>query len=199
MPGYSTTVREHYENVWCAKSEVLRWTQGPTHELPNDFCILEFPPTASKTGWGYATCCMWQEGDAAGSEHSELLELHMWSPARSLHCSGQGNHVELLTIVAHFHRTGAKLGLGHTVNFGRPWQPQSNCDYGLISLPYLDGPDLEDLQIGNVSVRCLWLIPITQEEVAFKRANGLDALEDLFEETSFNYLDAPPRYSVTRK
>lgn len=199
MPNYPALVRAHYENVWGVKSEFLKWTKGPSHDLPKDFCILEFAPTPSKSGWGYATCCMWDEEDAVGAEQAELLELHLWSPVKSLTCSGQGNHLELLTAVAHYHRTGAKLGMGHTVNFGRPWLPGSNCDHGLVSLPYLDGPSLEDLHMENISVRCLWLIPITQEEVDFKRENGLDALEELFEETAFNYLDSPPRYSVTRK
>jgi hypothetical protein len=48
-----------------------------------------------------------------------------------------------VTAIAHFHRTGSALGLGHTVNFGRPWLPTSSCTHGLGSLPYLDGPDLE--------------------------------------------------------
>lgn len=49
-------------------------------------------------------------------------------------------------MTAHFHRTGSALGLGHTVNFGRPWLPGSSCTHGLVSLPYLFGPELEWLQ-----------------------------------------------------
>jgi hypothetical protein len=101
--------------------------------------------------------------------------------------------IELLTIVAHYHRTGRPLGLGHTVNFGEPWLSGSACTRGLISLPYLDGEELEWLD--EPRVRFLWLIPITEAEVAFKIQHGLDALEERFEEAAFDYLD-PLRASV---
>jgi hypothetical protein len=41
----------------------------------------------------------------------------------------------------------------------------------------------------------LWLIPITKAEREFKKAQGLEALEALFEKKQFNYLD-PARPSV---
>jgi hypothetical protein len=120
----------------------------------------------------------------------EQIELHLFSPVHSL------AHVELLTVIAHYHQTGARLGLGHTVNFGRPWLPSSVCECGLISLPYLDGPSLEWLRIGTEAFHFLWLIPVTIQEVQFKKTYGLEALEEKFESTGFNYLD-PLRNSVT--
>jgi len=91
---------------------------------------------------------------------------------------------------------GQALDLGHTVNFGRPWLNDSLCEYGLISLPYLDGPSLENLKKGNMTIRCLWLIPITKSEVEFKKQYGLDLLEEQFEKTQFNYLDINRRSVV---
>jgi hypothetical protein len=126
---------------------------------------------------------MADQGDA------DPIELHLFSPIKS------EAHVELLTAVAHYHLTGEYLGLGHTVNFGRPWLPESECDHGLVSLPYLDGPNLEWLNIEGRAIRFLWLIPITKAEVKFKRTQGLEALEEIFEATSFDYLD-PLRKSV---
>jgi len=41
----------------------------------------------------------------------------------------------------------------------------------------------------------LWLVPITQAERDFKVTHGIEALEDLFEQTSFDYLN-PIRPSV---
>jgi hypothetical protein len=83
------------------------------------------------------------------------------------------------------------LGLGHTVNFGRPWLPGSRCSFGLVSIPYLDGPDLEVLRdpTSEREVLCLWLIPITAREVHFKKQRGLEALEDLFQTAGINYVD----------
>jgi len=120
---------------------------------------------------------------------SPPLELHIFSPVES------NSHVELLTGIAHYHLTGAYLDVGHTVNFGREWLPKSACDHGLISLPYLDGPKLEWLQLGENRVRFLWLIPITKHELEFKKAHGLKALEDRFEKRQVNYID-PQRQSV---
>jgi hypothetical protein len=119
----------------------------------------------------------------------ERLELHLLSPV------SHTGLVELLTAVAHYHRTDSRLHVGDSVNFGRPWLPGSRCDFGLLSLPYLDGPSIEKLEVEDVVVRCLWLIPITRKEVWFKREHGLPALEERFETRRFEYLD-PARESV---
>jgi len=78
--------------------------------------------------------------------------------------------------------------LRHTVNFGMPWQNSSQCSFGLISLPYLDGPELENFKIKkNKVLKFYWLIPITQKEVEYKMQNGVEALEAKLEENAFNY------------
>jgi len=81
------------------------------------------------------------------------------------------------------------------VNFGKSWIEDSPCQHGLISLPYLDGPSLENLQLDGAFVRFLWIVPITGEELEFKKASGLEALESRFEKAEFNYLN-PYRPSV---
>ncbi len=98
--------------------------------------------------------------------------------------------VESLIVVAHYHRFGASLGHWHTINWGRGWRMDSSCSYGLISQPYLDGPKLEILTLdNNKSVHFYWLLPITEEEVVFKKENGAEKLEEIFEERGLNYLD----------
>lgn len=195
--NYFTNLKEHYQSVWNCKPSIHFWDKGPTHELPEGFAILEFEPTPPKNAWIYATMGMWEEIDSNCPDHSDLLELHLIAPERSvLDLSREGNHIELLTMAAHYHRVGAKLGLGHSVDFGRSWISNSVCTHGLISLPYLDGPKLENLQFDSCSVRCLWMVPITRAEHNFKRENGLESLELLFDDCNFNYLDAPLRESV---
>lgn len=179
---YDSFIASHYKKFWGTNPKLLRWELGPTHELPSGFGVLEFPPV-KKGAWIYATCCMSQPEDKSP------LELHMYSPCQ------YAEHVELLTAIAHYHRTGDCLGLGHTVAFGRPWIPGSACDHGLVSLPYLDGPDLEIAEFSQAKLQFCWLIPITKEEREFKKSYGLDALEQRFETASFNYLD-PKRRSV---
>lgn len=154
----------------------------PDQLLPH-FQVLEFEPPPQRDTWRYASCGMSNPSEIGG------IELHILSPCQS------PEPVELLAAVAHFHRSTTRLGWGHTVNFGKPWIENSPCEHGLISLPYLDGPDLEELQLENRSLQFLWLLPITKEELAFKKASGLEALEARFEKEQINYLN-PHRPSV---
>ena len=174
----------HYARAWSPRFSERAWSVGPVADIGPDFRILEFPPFGERRAWTYATCCMSQRTDR------DPIELHLLAPSR---CDA---HVELLTAVAHYHRRGAPLGLGHTVNFGRPWLPGSAADHGLVSLPYLDGPALEWLILpDSFRVRFLWLVPVTAAEVAYAKRMGLEALERAFEEGGLDYLD-PARESV---
>lgn len=176
-------VYRHYETVRKSSATLEYMREGPVNELPNNFCVAKFPPRKSRNAWTYATSGM-SDDDLNG------LELYLLSPVET------SRHVELLAAIAHFHRTGQRLDLNHTVNFGRPWFPDSDCDHGLISLPYLDGPALEWMNVTHGrSVRILWLIPITRAEKEFAVKNGAETIESRFESAQFNYLD-PFRKSV---
>lgn len=177
------TIRGHYEQVWQSKPTIIKWNRGPIQDLPVEFSILRFKPNRKRKMWTYATCCMSQYFDV------QPIELHLFS------MNEDEGLIELLTSVVHYHRTGSSLNLGHSINFGRPWLPFSKCSYGLISLPYLDGPNLEWIRFGNEAVRFLWLIPVTSEEIEYKKSHGLEALEEKLEESGFHYAD-PLRKSV---
>jgi hypothetical protein len=179
--SYSRSIDDHYRRVW-GDAEVSREHVERSHELSPQFALLTM--RRSRQTKVIATRCMSQPEDAA------RIELHVLVPPAAGLAAGAA---KILTAVAHYHRTGERLGLGHTVNFGQPWVAGSGCTHGLISLPYLDGPALEWLV--ELGVRFLWLIPITAAELAFKRKHGLDALEERFERASFDYLD-PERPSV---
>lgn len=182
---YCNEMQLHYEHQWSNTARRCTWQEGPIDQLPQGFCVLEFRPVQSRNMWTYATCCMSQPND------DNPIEVHLFSEAQA------DSHVELLTAIAHYNRTGNRLGLGHTVNFGRPWLPDSACDFGLLSLPYIDGPDLEVFNPSGTSniVRCLWVVPITSAELSYAKRFGVDALEIEFEASHFNYLD-PRRQSV---
>jgi Suppressor of fused protein (SUFU) len=185
MTRHCEEVTSHYVTVWGNQPTVKRWQIGPTAELPDGFCVLEFPPTKTRPMWAYATCCMSHHGD------TDRLELHLFSPVQ------YEPHVELLTVICHYHQTGSSLGLGHTVNFGRPWMDGSTCDHGLISLPYVDGPKLEHWgsTTAGTYVRFLWILPITNAEREYKKAFGVEALESKFDEPPVEFLN-PVRQSV---
>jgi suppressor of fused protein SUFU len=175
--GRSVRLREHYSRNWQSQPQALKWMAGPIADFPHDFHVLQFPP-GKHNFWIYSTCGMSQAQDLS------QVELHLFSPRET------PKHVELLTAVAHYHRTGSTLNAGHTVNFGRPWLPESRCDHGLLSLPYLDGPALELAELDGGVVRCLWLVPVTASEVAYAKERGAESLEAMLESAGFNYLDA---------
>lgn len=179
----ATGVAQHYQEHWRIAPQASSCRSAPSSEMPAGFKILTFPPSPRRRMWTYATCGM------SSLECNDAIELHLFSPIETM------AHVELLTAIAHYHITGHRLDLHHTVNFGRPWVAHSQCEYGLISLPYLDGPQLEWLQIENRKIHCLWLIPITNKEVEFKKAHGIEALESQFDRAKFDYLN-PIRSSV---
>ncbi len=168
-------IRTHYSDFWGTFTEHT-FDKGPVNELPVGFKVLKFAPNSSRNMWTYATCGM------SDNPNANAIELHMFSPVE------HDFLIELLTVVAHYHVTGGNLGFGHTVFFGCPWYENSALEYGLISLPYLDGSLLENYQDGLKNVRFLWLIPITVRERDYKKQRGLEALERKFEESHFNYL-----------
>ncbi|MCB2154331.1 suppressor of fused domain protein [bacterium] len=178
---YSNLITCHYEQTWKGQGTALQWASGPRDDLPSAFRVLRFSPTASRGLWTYATNCMSMPDD------SIPIELHLLSPVES------NAHVELLNAIAHYHRTGARLDHGHTVDFGRPWLPGSECDCGLVSLPYLDGPLME--RSYKIPTRFLWLIPITSKGRDFKKEGGLEALETIFDGFPDFYHD-PNRRSI---
>lgn len=180
---WTPSIRSHYEKSWGKAEGVSPFDQGPVSELPAGFEVLIFPPRSERSMWTYATVGMAQPGD------EDPIELHLFSPDRSEAIT------EILYAVAHYHRTGTLLGLGDSVNFGRPWLPEATCDHGLISLPYLDGPVLEVGAIGGDTIHFYWLVPITAAEKAYKARHGLEALETRFEEGALDYLN-PARRSM---
>ena len=174
---WQASIENHYVDVWKSEPAICNFTAGPIQQLPNNFAVLKFPPDASRKMWTYATRCMSLPQDNCP------VELHLFSPFET------DEIVEILVATAHFHRTSAKLDVGHSVNFGRPWISDSHCDHGLVSLPYLDGPGLENLAVGSRTVKFYWLIPISKSEVEFKKKCGLEALEERFENSGFDYVN----------
>lgn len=183
---YFELIKRHYYKIWHSEPKIYLWNNGPIEKLNFDFRVLEFSPTSRRNMWTYTTCCM------SSSDDQYPIELHIFSEHQD------ESIIELLTSIAYYSKNTHPLNLWHTINFGRSWQDKSICEYGLISLPYLDGQALENLNIEPNREKCVkfyWLIPITKQEVDYKKEYGIEALEQLFEQKSFDYLD-PGRKSV---
>nr|WP_255353667.1 suppressor of fused domain protein [Pedobacter sp. R20-19] len=145
--------------------------------------MMVIPPNANRSMWTYATVGM-------SVNAKSPIELHLFFLT-------ENNEIaEILTAIAYYNITSKPLGLDDTVNFGRPWQPNSICDHGLISRPYLDGQEFEEVELHGELISFFWLIPITLEERNYRWNFGIEKLEELFEIKQLNYLN-PLRSSVT--
>lgn len=156
-----------------------QWTLGPVPDAMPEFRILCAGPGPRTGFWTYLSI----GASLITHDSSGLLEFFVVAPSEDL------RHVELVTMVAWYHKTRA-LGWGHTVPIGHPWLPGSLCDHMLISTPYPFGPELEVCNYDDGHVHVLWLLPISSTEKEFKVTNGVEALEQLFDNGAIEYWDA---------
>lgn len=182
---YLQKITDHYHFIWKSDPQIYLWDKGPIDQLPFDFRVLVFPPTELNNLWTYATC-----GMSSDLAHG-AIELHIHS------LKEDDGLIELLTTLAYYHHHTARIDLHHTVNFGRPWQDNSACAFGFISLPYLHGPALEHLILpeANCSVKCYWLIPVTEQEMQYKIQYGATIFEEKLDEIGTGYAN-PIRASL---
>ncbi|WP_238011846.1 suppressor of fused domain protein [Dactylosporangium sp. AC04546] len=166
--------------------DVLAPAPGPIRELVPALHILSLQPPEG--GRLYATAGLWDATQEGG--HGLEFVLHAPTAADEV-------HVETLTMVAFYHASGGDyvLGHGHTVPIGRPWWRASACDHLLVSLPYPWGPTLEMCTMPGGHARVLWLLPITAAEKTFRHREGLEALEQRFDDAGIIPTD-PDRASV---
>ncbi|MBS1597900.1 MAG: suppressor of fused domain protein [Bacteroidetes bacterium] len=167
----------HYLAAWENEPNFYFFDKGPIEKLPYNFRVLEFAPTASRSMWTYATCCMSLPSDP------EPMELHIFSPVKD------HRFIELLTAIAYYHHNNRKLGLHHSFNFGSSLFEHSLCKHGYISAPYLDGPGLENLMLKeiDINIKFYWIIPITEAELKYKKQYGALALEGKLESAKVDY------------
>lgn len=170
-------LKQHLEANWGQSTDEKLRVPDPHGKMSVDFSVLEFPPSDKHGFWIYSTLGM------STDTPEKLIELHAFSQKQD------AGLVELLTVTASFHRNNTSLGLHHTVNFGQPWQEGSACSFGFISLPYMDGEDLEIFNFKDKHLHNLWLLPITESEKNYKIENGWDALEQCFDDNGLDYLN----------
>lgn len=172
----------HYRRQWPDREVVsVHWT--PEHmatRLP-DLHIAKVIPALPGQPWVFATIGAWR-GTESEDHGTEFVAVARSEAAAVIAHLGQ---------LAYYHAGPRenRLGVGHTLSIGEGWVPESPLDALLISLPYLWGPKLEHCQLEGRHIQVLWAIPIYESERVFRREQGLDALEQRFEDVSFDYLD----------
>jgi hypothetical protein len=176
--NYADKLRQHYETYFGVTGKRLILDKGPKEKLHPEFYVLEFTPNQKHTMFCYCTV-----GMSADRLDEDSIELVIYAP------KADSVLVELLTVCASYHRNILPLNIHHTVNIGQPWLNDSKCNHAFISLPYLDGEELELFCFEEREIHCYWLIPITEEERDYKVESGCEALEQLFEEKQVDYLN----------
>jgi hypothetical protein len=172
-----TPLRDHYLQFFRGhECSEWTWERGPMIKLAPSFRVLRFAP-GTRTGlWSYISL----GASLLSQPNTKRLEFVLMTEESTPRA------VELVTMVAHYHHD-LSLGMFHSMPIGEPWLDGATCDHFLISLPYPFGEELEVFEHGGQTVQTLWLLPITKAELEFKKTNGVDALEELFEKTVIEY------------
>ena len=186
MKSSNEEIVKHYQTFFEGhESKLLCWTLGPINDVVSHFEVIRFAPGNKINLWIYCSV------GASTIKHNEsgLHEFVIVSPIES------DRVVEMLAMVTYYH-SNHNRGFGHTLPIGEPWLENSKCTNWLVSLPYPFGEELEIMPVGNTHAHVAWLLPITDAEREFKVQNGLEALEQKFDDAELEYWQIN-RVSVT--
>lgn len=176
-------LERHVQEFWDGHIvQEATWQSGPILERVPHFSTRRVLPKRAGEAWVYVTVgCSLPDSDGSDDARTEFF---LMSPVAS------EAHSETLAMVSHFHSFEAhRLGIGSTINIGRPWMPDSPLDHLLVSLPYPYGPDLEWAPSEAGGARFLWLLPIHEREAAFVKRTSLEEFESLMDSAGANVLD----------
>lgn len=102
------------------------------------------------------------------------------------------------------HEYDTWLGPGHTVPNGdpaEPFAPGTSLSGVMITWPLILNPDNSQIDLGGKKAQLLMMVPLNDEEMAFKLQSGSDALEELIDQSGLAPWDMfrPNRPSVIPK
>ena len=183
-------IHNHIDSFWPENLKTaFTWNLGKVSELKEVlpyFQVIRIDPIDENQTWIYVTSGAW-EVETGEKYRSEFFII---SPLED------SIHVETLTMLVYFHATSRRLKIGDSVDIGRSWFKNSELRNLLVSLPYPYGPSLENCNVNNgMLIKFLWLLPITDKEHCFLSHEGLEALEQKFDEANIDFLN-PDRDSV---
>ena len=182
MPSNSAFLAQVEEHVRDYFSEHIVtehiFRKGPTRQLVPEFRVLCAEPSGGLDFYTYLSI----GASLVGNPDGRSLEFLVTSNRHD------DLWVELLTMTAYYHSTES-LELGHTFPIGHPLLADASCDHILVSLPYPFGPSLEVCCLNHTHVHFLWLLPITEAEKRYRMENGLEALEQRFDDQGIDFLN----------
>ena len=179
MSTINDKIIDHYKKFFEGHEyRVLTWDLGPISQVVSEFKVVRFSPGPRIGLWVYCSV----GASTIVHDGSGLHEFVVVSPVES------DRIVEMLAMITYYH-SNHNLGLGHTLPIGEPWLEASKCTNWLISLPYPFGEELEILELNDSHAHVAWLLPITDAERDFKVKNGLEALEQSFDDAELEFWD----------
>jgi Suppressor of fused protein (SUFU) len=158
--------------------EVLTSPGGPLAETNPHFHVLRIAPASPNDLWTYLSIGGWAAGDDERHGLEFILTVATEEPRA----------VDLLAMTVYY-QSENPLAWGELVPIGEPWLAGSQCAEFLLSTPYPFSPELQTTDVGTRRVDFLWLLPVTEDESAYMRANGQEALESRFDEIGLEYWD----------
>lgn len=177
-------LHRHLDQFWPDRDKAdFRWTVGRINQTLPEFRVIRISAVPGEA-WTYVSSGAW----VVRSGHADRFEFVIQSPTQD------AIHVETLAMVASFYADPRyNLHLGSVINIGRPWLDTSACDHFLVSHPYPFGPEFENFRQPSITVKILWLCPITADEAQFARERGAEELEQRFERATIDPLDVHRR------
>jgi suppressor of fused protein SUFU len=142
---------------------------GMVVNLP-ELVVFEVAPPAGepRAPWLYVSA----GASAEAMDDGYGLEFLLCAPAHAPEAA------KLVALVANLHGDPRyPLSLGQVLEIGHPWLPGASADHLIVALPGIFDSELEWLSDRERTARFIWLVPITAQEAAFARQEGLDALQ----------------------
>ena len=171
----------HLRTQWPgARHHDRRFPAGPMRELIPNFLVRVVEPSRDNGGWVYASL-------GASTQQREGLPRTEFFLLADHH---DDRYVEMVTMVAHYHLTiDHPLHVDRFIAIGQPLAGSGGQNTILVTLPYPYGPKLEWCKTHAGDVRYLWLLPIYESERDFIYSDGLEALEQRFDDVGFDVAD----------
>ena len=187
-PNYSSSLTTHIQAFFGRPCVQGSWDPKFLARRGLRLSSLCVPPSEKYAFFSYVSC-----GIGEMSVEDGPCEYVLCSPFDT------DEHRELVSMLgAAIAARGTAFRDGDVIAIGRPWLVGSFMERLLVSRPYPFGPKLEEADQVAAQLRILWLLPIYEDEAQILEMDGLEALEQRFENAEIDLLD-PLRTSVVRR
>lgn len=184
MLAYSEEFKSHAENYFGSPAQEQVWDKEFVAQKTPGLKCLEFQPSDELGYFSYVSCGLASLLPDEEVKHEYVISSPFMTP----------EHSELMLMIgAALINRKAFYGLGDIIKIGRPWIYGSEAEHLLVSLPYPYGPNLEIANSVLSDLRVLWLLPIYTSEVKYYESQGLDALEEKFDEQAIRFWEIDRR------